>query len=207
MAVVHDDTNISHMKIYEVGLDTNKFQYVFQKDRSVDTSILLDGESRLEVWPEHLELEVTKPKKPRGIFYEWGLGELILTRQAEEDKILVSLLQVDGEFLPVVVDGEPLLLHNITRFADCVDESCSKRGPTIDGVRDIIRYPCFHAAKVPLGIHFRLREYPGPRYVATDPSLPPEKDFCQWYHKQGYKGLKFRLLWDSEKPDELIRFY
>lgn|GEM_PF-4486602 len=68
-------------------------------------------------------------------------------------------------------------------------------------------YPSFDTAKVPLGIHFRIREYLGPRYTATDPSLLPEKDFYQWYHQQGYKGLTFRLLWDSEKPDELIRFY
>ncbi len=120
---------------------------------------------------------------------------------------MVSLLEVDGEFLPVIVDGKPLLLHNITRFADCVDEPRSRRGAAINGVQDIIRYPCFHANKVPPGIHFRLREFPGARYVATDPSLPPEKDFYQWYYQQGYKGLKFRLLWDSEKPDELIRFY
>lgn len=196
------------MKIYEFGLDTNKYQYVFQKDRSVMmTDILLRGESRFGVWPESLELEVTKPKKPRGVFQQWSGGELILTHKAQEDQTMVSLLEVDGEFLPVIVDGEPLLLHNITRFADCVDEKRSKRGPTIDGVQDIIRFPCFHADMVPLGIHFRLREYPGPRYVATDPNLPPEKDFYQWYHQQDYKGLKFRILWDSEKPDELIRFY
>jgi hypothetical protein len=154
-----------------------------------------------------LELEVTKPKKPRGLFYQWGAGELVLTKMAQEDKVLVSLLQVDGEFLPVIVDGEPLLLHNMTRFSDCLDPSLSKWGPTIDNVPGRIQYPHFVAKKVPLGVHFRIREYPGARYTATEPSLPPEKDFYQWYHQQGYKGLKFRLLWDSEKPDELIRFY
>jgi hypothetical protein len=196
------------MKIYQLGLDTTKYQYLFQKDRGLLTlGLTLAGETRRYVWPAKLELEVTKPKKPRGIFYQWISGELILTRQAQEDKVLVSLLEVDGEFLPVIVDGELMLLHNITRFADCVDAMRSKRGPTIDGVQDIIRFPCFYADKVPLGVHFRIREYPRPRYIATDLNLPAEKDFYQWYHQQGYKGLKFRLLWDSEKPDELIRFY
>jgi hypothetical protein len=196
------------MKIYQIVFESDKFQYLFQKDRRLRTlEICLLGKSRRQVWPTQLELEVTKPKWPKGVFHQWVSGELILTPKAQEDQTMVSLLEVDGEFLPVIVDGKPLLLHNITRFADCVDEKRSKRGPTIDGVQDIIRFPCFHAAKVPLGIHFRLREYPGPRYVATDPSLPPEKDFYQWYHQQDYKGLKFRLLWDSEKPDELIRFY
>ena len=195
------------MKIYQIVFESDKYQYVFQKDRYLDTSCVLLGESRQDAWPDLLELEVTKPKKPKGLFLQWIAGELILTHKAQEDETLVSLLENDGEFLPVIVDDEQLLLHNITRFTDCVNEERSKRGPAINGVQDIIRFPCFHADKVPLGIHFRLREYPGPRYVATDPSLPPEKDFYQWYHQQGYKGLKFRLLWDSEKPDELIRFY
>ena len=196
------------MKIFQIVFESDKFQYVFQKDRSLDTlEICLLGESRQPVWPPKVELEVTKPKRPKGIFFQWVSGELILTPKAQEDKMLVSLLEVHGEFLPVSVDNEPLLLHNINQFTDCLDYERSRRGPTIQGVQDIIRFPCFHADKVPLGIHFRLREYPGPRYTASDPSLPPEKDFYQWYHQQGYKGLKFRLLWDSDKPDELIRFY
>ena len=32
-------------------------------------------------------------------------------------------------------------------------------------------------------------------------------DFYQWYHHQGYDGVLFKLMWDSEKPDDLIRFY
>lgn len=196
------------MKIYQVVFDSDKYQSVFQKDRSVlMTPILLKGISRLDVWPESLELEVTKPRWPKGIFFQWSASELILTRKAQEDETLVSLLEIDGEFLPVVVDGDPLQLHNITRFSDCVDHQRSRFGPTTGRVAPQLTYPSFDNAKVPLGIHFRLREYPGPRYVATDPSLPPEKDFHQWYHKQRYKGLKFRLLWDSENPDELIRFY
>jgi hypothetical protein len=196
------------MKIFQVVFESDKFQYLDLKDISVDSlAICLLGEPLQKVWPNDLELEVIKPKRPLGIFYQYASAELILTPQAQEDKILVSLLEVNGEFLPVLVGNESLLLHNIAQFTDCLDYERSKRGPTVQGVQDIIRFPCFHADKVPLGIHFRIREYPGPRYTATDPSLPPEKDFYQWYHKQGYKGLKFRLLWDSEKPDELIRFY
>jgi hypothetical protein len=196
------------MKIYQIVFESDKYQILYEKKPDLTgLNICILGESRRKTWPPHFELEVIKPKKPKGIFYQWVSGELILTRKALEDQAIVSLLEMNGELLPVIVDGEPLLLHNITCFSDCVDEARSKRGPTIDGVKDIIRFPCFYVDEVPLGIHFRLREYPGPRYVATDSSLPPEKDFYQWYHKQGYKGLNFRLLWDSEKPDELIRFY
>jgi|GEM_PF-5075044 len=94
------------MKIYQIVFESDKFQYVFHKDRSVMmTSIILSGESRVDIWPDELEFEVAKPKRPRGIFFQWSSGELILTPKAQEDKVLVSLLDVDGEFLPVIVDG------------------------------------------------------------------------------------------------------
>ena len=136
-----------------------------------------------------------------------GPGEFVLTKETWKDKVLVNLLENDGEFLPVFVDGEPLLLHNITRFANCVDQDRSKWGLTIGNVPGRIECPRFLVDEVPLGILFRIREFSRPRCIATDPKLSPEQDFFQWYHKMDYKGLEFRLLWDSEKPDDLIRFY
>jgi len=196
------------MKIFQVIFLPDTYQTIYQKDANLlIREICLRGKPRRSIWPSGLELEVTEPDQPRGILLQWSAGEFVLTKEAQEDQVLLHLLGADGEFLPVLVDGESLLLHNITQFADCVDEARSIRGLPLNGVPDIIRFPCFHANKVPLGIHFRLREYPGARYIATDSSLPPEKDFYQWYHKMGYKGLKFRLLWDSDKSDELIRFY
>lgn len=195
------------MKIFQIVFLPDVYQTLCHKDNRDSLSICIKGRSRLEIWPASLELEVTEPTQPRGLFFQWGSGEFVLTEAAQEDQVLVRLLESDGEFLPVIVDGVPLLLHNITRFTDCVDQERSKWGPTIGSVPGRIECPRFLANKVPLGIQFRIPEFRVPRYVATDPSLPPEKDFYQWYHQQGYKGLKFRLLWDSEKPDELIRFY
>lgn len=196
------------MRIYEVIFESDKFQDVYHEGRRFRmSSILLKGESRLDVWPDALELTIDDRKRPRGLFFQWSASEFILTSEACNDKTLVSLLAVDGEFLPVTVDGEPLLFHNITCFLDCVDHNRSRFKTPTAAIPHQLLFPYFDVGKVPLGIHFRLREYPGARYVATDPSLPPEKDFYQWYHKQGYKGLSFRLQWDSEKPDDLICFY
>jgi hypothetical protein len=196
------------MRIFQIIFLPDVYQSLCQKDENLNAlRICPKGTSRQEIWPARLELEVTEPSWPRGIFLEWSADEFVLTKEAQADKVLVQMLEVDGEFLPVMVDGEPMSLHNVTRFANCVDQKRSKWGATIGNVPGRIEYPRFLAEKVPLGIQFRIPEFRVPRYVATDPSLPPEKDFYQWYHQQGYKGLKFRLLWDSEKPDELIRFY
>jgi hypothetical protein len=98
--------------------------------------------------------------------------------------------------------------HNITRFTDCLDYEKSQWRWDMKGrVPGGISHPCFIPEKLPVGTMFRLMEYPGPRYVATDSTVPPMLDFYQWYHHQGYDGVLFKLMWDSEKPDELIGFY
>lgn len=155
-----------------------------------------------------LRLKSYKPKRPTGLFVDIRGGDFILTKQAEKDETLLELLKPDGEFLPVTVDGKPMRFHNITRFTDCLDyEKSQWRWDMIGQVPGGISHPRFIPEKVPVGRMFRLMEYPGPRYLATDPSLPPESDFYQWYHHHGYDGLLFKLMWDSEKPDELHGFY
>ncbi len=155
-----------------------------------------------------LALKSYKAKRPIGLFIQLAAGEFILTKQAEKDETLLELMKPDGEFLPVTVDGKPMRFHNITRFTDCLDyEKSQWRWDMIGQVPGGISHPRFIPEKVPVGRMFRLMEYPVPRYVATDPALPAESDFYQWYHHQGYDGLLFKLMWDSEKPDELHGFY
>lgn len=153
-------------------------------------------------------LKSYKPRRPIGLFIEIAADDWILSEQAEKDPVLLALLEPDGEFLPVTVDGKPMRFHNITRFTDCLDYEKSQWRWDMKGqVPGGISHPRFIQEKVPLGRMFRLMEYPGPRYVATDPALPPSQDFYQWYHHQGYDGLLFKLMWDSDKPDELTSFY
>jgi len=196
------------MKIWEVRVAVDRLRsatYMNWQDQTKEMKRL--GVPLTDCW-RTLALKSYKPKRPTGLFIQISLGEFILTEQAEKDQVLLDLLEPDGEFLPVTVDGKPLRFHNITRFTDCLDyEKSQWRWDMIGQVPGGITHPRFIPEKVPVGRLFRLMEYPGPRYVATDPSVPPTADFYKWYHHQGYDGLLFKLMWDSEKPDELVGFY
>lgn len=195
------------MKVYKVDQDANRLRaatWLNYQDQTDD--MRLRGVSLNDCW-HNLALKSYKPKRPTGLFIEIAAGDFILSDQAEQDKVLISLLEPDGEFLPVTVDGKPMRFHNITRFTDCLDDKKSRWEVQIQGMPRRISHPSFIPESVPLGRLFRLKEYPVPRYVATDPTLPPNKDFYQWYHHQGYDGLLFKLMWDSDKPDELHGFY
>jgi hypothetical protein len=196
------------MKIYQVLSDVNRLRSattINWQDRSDEMTRY--GVPLAACW-RTLALKSYKAKRPIGLFIQLAAGEFILTKQAEKDETLLELLKPDGEFLPVTVDGKPMRFHNITRFTDCLDyEKSQWRWDMIGQVPGGISHPRFIPEKVPVGRMFRLMEYPVPRYVATDPALPAESDFYQWYHHQGYDGLLFKLMWDSEKPDELHGFY
>jgi hypothetical protein len=196
------------MKVFEVVIEVDRLRsatWMDRKDQSPEMN--RRGISLSECW-HNLALKTYKPKRPAGLFIQIAAGDFILTKQAETDQILLDLLKPDGEFLPVTLDGKPMRFHNITRFTDCLDYEKSRwRWDMVGKVPGGITHPRFIPEKVPVGRMFRLMEYPRPRYVATDQALPPASDFYQWYHHQGYDGLLFKLMWDSENPDDLISFY
>jgi hypothetical protein len=196
------------MKVYQVMVDVNRLRsatWISYQDQTNEME--RRGVPLANCW-RTLALKSYKPRRPTGLFIQIASGDFILSEQAEQDRVLMALLETDGEFLPVTVDGKPMRFHNITRFTDCLDYDKSQWRWDMQGrVPGGISHPRFIPDKVPVGRMFRLMEYPGPRYMATDPTVPPMLDFYQWYHHQGYDGLLFKLIWDSEKPDELICFY
>jgi hypothetical protein len=196
------------MKIYQVMIDVNRLRSATTINWQDHTDEMMRlGVPLADCW-RTLALKSYKPKRPTGLFIQIASGDFILTDQAEKDQVLLKLLEPDGEFLPVTVDGKPMRFHNITRFTDCLDyEKSQWRWDMVGKVPGGITHPRFIPEKVPAGRMFRLMEYPGPRYIATDPKLAPTADFYQWYQHQRYDGLLFKLMWDSEKPDQLGGLY
>lgn len=196
------------MKVYKVMVDVDRLRsatWEDWQDESADMS--RRGVPLASCW-HNLALKSYKPRRPTGLFIQIASGDFILTKKAENDQVLLDLLKPDGEFLPVMLDGQPMRFHNITRYTDCLDYMKSSWRWDMPGkVPGGITHPRFIPEKVPIGRMFRLMEYPGPRYLATDPAVPLTSDFYQWYHHQGYDGLLFKLMWDSENPDQLFSFY
>ena len=148
------------MKIYEVNHDANRLQSATWIDRRDQT----DEMGRLGVplagcW-HTLALRSYKPRRPIGLFIEIAAGDFILSEQAKQDRVLLSLLEPDGEFLPVTVDGKPMRFHNITRFTDCLDYERSQWKEQVRAIPRRISHPRFIPEKVPVGTMFRLMEYP-----------------------------------------------
>ena len=113
----------------------------------------------------------------------------------DQDKTLRKLLLASCELLPLKLDGrEPFVVHS-TKIVDCVDEASSRIKYLSDDV-----WVFFKDMLPSCGQICRLGQYrTAVTIIVTDSDLPPEEDFYQWYHKQGYTGLRFKLLWQSDK--------
>ena len=151
-----------------------------------------DGHPKLPIW-EPVECCVYKPRKNSTDFASFWMCPVLFSDRSLADTILKRLLKESCEFLPLAMPNmTPIMIHS-TKIADCLDEGSSR----IEyGVED---HWIFHSDRLPpIGQICRLGGYRTVvTIIATDSDLPPEEDFYQWYHKQGYTGLRFTLLWQS----------
>ena len=148
------------------------------------------GVPKREIW-QAVDCVFARNRKRNTTFAAFMFQPAMFSQIAEDDLVLQKILLASCELLPLRVEGREALVVHATRLLDCVDEERSKIKYLDDDTW------VFLPDKVVIGTICRIKTQPWINIVATDSSLPPEEDFYQWYHKQGYTGLRFKLLWQS----------
>ena len=153
-----------------------------------------DGTPKLSVW-DPIECCFYKPRKNMTDFASFSMLPVLLSNRVQSDIVLRALLVKSCELLPLSMPTmAPIMIHS-TKVDDCVDEASSRIKYLSDDV-----WVFFKDMLPPSGQICRLGHYrTAVTIIVTDSDLPPEEDFYQWYHKQGYTGLRFKLLWQSDK--------
>ena len=98
------------------------------------------------------------------------------------------MLEAAGELLPMTVTESGAVWHIFSLLPkshclDVVDEANCQR----DRYKNVINF-AFHQSKLPDGGIFSMPKHIH-AYAVHDEELPAERDFVQWYRKQGYVGL------------------
>lgn len=140
---------------------------------------------------------IRSPRLPASDFMNAPLvGRFAISEKVHGDVIMRGLLEAAGELLAMKVTdtGNFIYCFNPLRPArkgGLVDpERCERRWG------DAISKIAFHNDRLPDGGLFTITEYTVGVFAVHGPDLPAEKDFVQWYRKQGYTGLK---LIEAEK--------
>jgi len=134
---------------------------------------------------------VRSPRLPASDFMNAPLaGRFAISEKVYCDVIMRELLEVAGELLPMEIADSGKLIYSFnpllpSRKEGLVDLERSERrwGYAISKI-------AFHDDRLPDGGLFTITEYTVGVFAVHSPDLPPERDFVQWYRKQGYTGLK-----------------
>jgi len=148
-------------------------------------------------WLGRFPVVVRSPQLPASDFFNAPLiGRFAISETVFADSVMRGILEAAGELLPMQLSDSGKLIFSFSpskaaRKDGLVDlDRCERRWG------DAISRIAFHNERLPAGELFTVPEYSVVVYAAHSPGLPPEKDFVQWYRRQGYTGLK---LIEAEK--------
>ncbi len=120
------------------------------------------------------------------------LGSATLVLRAAAVVALRSLLEANGELLPVDCDEARLFLFHATRVLDVLDEERSEilRFRTSGRVMDVTRY-VFRASDLRGVDCFKIPQF------RVSPTFVSER-FVDAWHAAGLRGLEFEPIWSDE---------
>ncbi len=151
-----------------------------------------EGEPKAKLW-KSVECYFATGRKLKTAFANFMFDPVVFKVAIDKDPVLRKLLLNSCELLPVVAEEREAYVVHSTNIVDCVDKLSSRIKYLDDDLW------LFFPEKLRFGKIIKIATQPWVTIIASDSNLPPEEDFYQWYHKQGYKGLRFKLLWQSEE--------
>ncbi len=147
-------------------------------------------------WFPLIPVFVRSPHLPASDFFSAPVvGAFAISCRVYEDAVITDMLESMGELLPMKVTGEQRLVYAFNSLDKILCEGI------VDGAKCEKKYGrlskiAFVNDLLPSHGLFSVPEAGGRVFAVHNPELPPEKDFVQWYRRQGYTGLK---LIEAEK--------
>jgi hypothetical protein len=182
-----------------------KFRYYAQLScKKSDEKFLDDDNFRGVPFPKkwrRIELFFDEPLWPRADFYNFGRSNFVCNERAR--KLLASLLEPLGEFLPVTVQGEreTHYFYNITNCGAFVDPVKSVR-QHLDSSKAFLTLvaPAFQPAAIKKQIIFKIPEDRGTRIYCVEQSDKARKQqFKAIVEDNNLTGLKFEFAWSEKR--------
>jgi hypothetical protein len=181
-------TCILHEIIGEDGYD---FCFPVPRENFLKIADLLDGKPRAATWiPPNMEM-IRVDDRGRTLEQAdapwFGHDALVLKPKAV--LAVGNYLQQHGELLPLKCADANVVIYNVTRVIDALDENASKIERFEDGRIMSIDQPAFRASKI-RGIDvFKLPLRRSTLYVA--------QPFVDRWNKHGLRGITFKPVWST----------
>ena len=182
---------------YKIEIDTTFQDYLPdmpEPEMRVSFERWLAGRKTLEPirpWLGRFPVYVRDPEAPPSDFFNAPcIGLFSISGKVYADQTMRALLEAAGELLQMEVTDTAEFIYSFNPL------QVSQQKGVVDLARCEWKYGrisriAFFSECLPDGELFTIPEYIVVLYASHSGSLPPEKDFFQWYQRQGYTGLKF----------------
>jgi hypothetical protein len=174
------------MRIFEIEVDVNHYQYFVGETDDDDLKLRPDGTSLEEEWVPP-KVRIYKPKLKRGDFFQSPSGSIIASPRATE--VLKDFFVMAGELLPLPYKDEEFTFVNVTECIDCLDHEKSD----LLMMELVFRPDLLSESQL-----FKIPESATVCIYVIEGREEPECEFRHAVESNGLKGLVFTEVWSDE---------
>jgi len=176
--------------VYRVLPDVNNYQSLQADDIAAAMKYRLDGTPIGGDWVT-LGVFVVSPKAKKGDFWGCLFCPAAFAVSTDTAQQIVTFLDQSCETLPLDVEGDKLLLCNVTCVLNCLNKQASRHKP---GLPHWIEKCEFHSHRFDNSL-FKLPETAMSEILCVEGPAALEDEFKGTVEKLGLTGLRFERVW------------
>ncbi len=189
------------MTIYAVHKDVNNYQFFLPVDVEVSQrgDLIMDCQPRLAAWSPP-EVYIHNPKLKRGNFLGVGMGgPFACDEQTRDHDEMAELLEMSGELLPLLHEGEMFYVLNVLECVNALDRDKSTWPPSMKSKIGMPQKYAFHCSRIPETPLFKIPETSRSQIFCAENAYDSNYEFKRLYETLGLTGLYFEKLWSDEE--------
>lgn len=176
--------------VYRVLPDLDHFQCITTDDIDTIMAYSFDGTVVGDTWRPPLVYSPYSNKSAGDFWGSFGNNAIFSVTKIAATKI-VTFLDQSCETLPIVCEGQTLLLCNVVHVINCLDTTCSHHKA---GLPHWIEKYVFHPRRFEYSL-FKIPETAMSEVLCVEGLVAPEDEFKGTVEMLGLKGLRFQKLW------------
>ncbi|GHA51626.1 hypothetical protein GCM10007103_35110 [Salinimicrobium marinum] len=194
------------MKIYRIGSEVEKYQWIIpeisDEDDKLLTVSLFNGEEK-DGWPEDINFYVFNPKKLKGNFFNLAGGSALVFDQVVYDSPVFDLFEQAGQIIPINCSGEKLYILNVLECINMLDLNKSKFEVYNDGSKGDVLDFYFHEDRISESCIFKIPQMNASQILTYSGVKDASDEFIHLYKKFNFSGLEFEKLYENPAPGSL----
>lgn len=187
------------MKIYNVKVDSNSFQWLMPQIGEDDllNYTVFDCQHMKDNWSRDIEWYSFNPKNKKGNFFSLGNGGGFVFDKSVYDSDLLTLLEMAGEIIPIQVEGQEFYVMNVLECVNALDEKNSQWDFYDDGSRANIKEYAFYSNRLSESSIFKIPQTSRTEILTYSGIKDEDDEFIAVYNKLNFAGLIFTEIFSN----------